>query len=99
MESIKAEREEIKKERKDRAKRDRYISKFMELLNEHIFLCISSRTRLENNVMKYLEHIKQSDTLIDIETTMTLRNLIDLDTVPHLIRNKRDKFLKFLKNY
>jgi hypothetical protein len=99
MESIKAEREEIKNQRKDRAKRDRHISKFMELLNEHIFLCISSRTRLENNVMKYLEYIKQSDTLIDIETTMQLRNLIDLDSVPHLIRNKREKFLKFLKDF
>jgi len=99
MESINAEREEIKKIKKDKAMRDRYILKFMELLNEHIFLCISSRTRLENNVMRYLEHIKQLDTPIDILTTTQMRNLIDLDTVPHLIRNKRDKFLKFLKDY
>lgn len=99
METIKAEKEEIKKVKKDKVKREHYIYVLCELLNKDIFLCISSRTRLENNVIKYLDHIKQLDTPIAIETITQVRNLIDLDNVPHLIRSSREKFLKFLKDF
>jgi len=99
MESIKAEKEEIKKVKKDKIKREHYIYVLCELLNKDIFLCISSRTRLENNVIKYLDHLKQLDTPIAIETITLIKNAINLDNVPHLIRSSREKFLKFLKDF